>query len=227
MKYLLILLFLFSSFFSNANDTVTIEEIKKTNKMYTESFKKKPITFEPIEIYCTYNEHDYFSHATWFYSDMEKFSDVCKRHDCEEKLIIFEGWRSRDNKASKDNKNRKSNIELNVNNDALAYSSPMYESKITDESIYLQGYIYGDRAEEYKISRVSGKIEKVIIKYIGARTNFLDNGVASACDKKEEYTYYTHFGLHYVPRYPVNQCWQKDYTLTLYGTCRKSAKKRF
>ena len=120
MKSLLILLFLFSSFFSNANDTVTIEEIKKINKMYTEYFKKKPITFEPIEIYCTYNEHDYFSHATWFYSDMEKFSDVCKRHDCEEKLIIFEGWRSRDNKASKDNKNRKSNIELNVNNDALA-----------------------------------------------------------------------------------------------------------
>ena len=98
----------------------------------------------------------------------------------------------------------------------------MYESKITDESIYLQGYIYGERAEEYKISRVSGKIEKVIIQY----TQFSNNKV-SECAKKEEYTYYTHFGLHYVPRYPVNQCWQKDYTLTLYGTCRKSAKKRF
>ena len=160
MKYLLILLFLFSTNSLFADDTVTIEEIKKRNKFHTE----KPITFEPIEIYCTYNEHDYFSHGkNWVNSDMEEFNDVCKRHDCEEKLIIFESWRSTDNK------NRKSNLYLNVNNQELPYSRPMYESKITDESIYLQGYKYGNKSEEYKISRVSGKIEKVIINHFGSR----------------------------------------------------------
>ena len=84
----------------------------------------------------------------------------------------------------------------------------------------MQGYIFLYRDEMYEISRVSGRIKKVITEH-----NKLEHNEGKKCGKSRSENFYRKQGLHYLPIYPMNQC--KDYQITLHGTCIKRPKKRF
>ena len=212
MKYLLILLLLFSTHFLNAeNETITVEDVKNHISAFLGSGNIDNKYFpEPLEVYCVYEKLKY---------DERYFSKelICEHYGCEEKLIIFE-----ERHKIREGRGKEIRVRVNANNAPISISHRIYTATVTKELISLWSYyqwLSGARSGnpgsyELNISRVTGKVHKKLTRYIDSfECNSSENN-----KKTETYGWV-------IPSSVPKECRLPE--IDLYGTCDKNIKQKF